>query len=334
MRKKTSIARSSLATSLAAGAVLVCGACEEGAYYDGTIIVYVLPDGSVRPPAQDAAGEEERGIDGAAGAGDAPEEAEAAPEGTTGDTADDLATDTLVDAAADVSGADATATCHDNVRDGDETDIDCGGSCPPCSLAQGCLVDADCSKAAAGCDAALGGCTCDAISRTCAADHCVDHKKDDGESDVDCGGGQCPGCGPNKVCVATSDCSVSASGCDAAHGGCFCDLVTGTCVYSHCFDQGKDFSETDLDCGGGDCVQCSAGQGCFIDFDCTTNACDGISAVCISNPCSDHRQDGVETDVDCGGPDTCPRCLTGKKCVANGDCQLGHTCSAAPHVCL
>jgi hypothetical protein len=35
-------------------------------------------------------------------------------------------------------------TCKDNVISGDETDIDCGGSCPKCEEEKTCKIDADC----------------------------------------------------------------------------------------------------------------------------------------------------------------------------------------------
>jgi len=36
--------------------------------------------------------------------------------------------------------------------------------------------------------------------------------------------------------------------------------------------------------------------------------------------CADMIQNGVETDVDCGGGQ-CPKCTNGKTCVKNSDCQ-------------
>jgi len=162
---------------------------------------------------------------------------------------------------------------------------------------------------------------------------CDDQVKDGSETDVDCGGGQCPACGPNKACLVDSDCSKTVSGCDGDLGGCMCDAVTRRCVYDHCFDQVKDGNETDVDCGG-DCSSCAAAQGCLVDSDCTTTACDGVSLVCVTNRCSDHRMDGAETDVDCGGSDSCSRCLVGKRCFYNSDCVAGHRCTTvAPQVC-
>lgn len=36
------------------------------------------------------------------------------------------------------------ATCDDGERNGDETDVDCGGPCSPCALCRGCVDDDDC----------------------------------------------------------------------------------------------------------------------------------------------------------------------------------------------
>jgi hypothetical protein len=158
------------------------------------------------------------------------------------------------------------------------------------------------------------------------AGSCNDQMKNGDETDVDCGG-PCPPCGPNKRCQLDSDCSGSASGCDADSGGCKCDAVSMRCVYDHCFDHKRDDGETDVDCGGGSCPVCLRGQGCQSNTDCWSSACDGISLVCVPNPCIDHRQDGNETDVDCGGANSCSRCRVGQKCNFNFDCQAGHVCS-------
>lgn len=39
------------------------------------------------------------------------------------------------------------ASCADGTRNGDETDVDCGGSCPRCSLGKNCLTRDDCDSA-------------------------------------------------------------------------------------------------------------------------------------------------------------------------------------------
>ena len=89
-------------------------------------------------------------------------------------------------------------SCTDVVQNGDETDIDCGGSCSTrCDPGEGCAVAADCQS---------GVCT----SGTCAAPSCTDVVQNGDESDVDCGG-TCPDC------VAGQTCSVATTGNPHAH---------------------------------------------------------------------------------------------------------------------
>jgi len=38
----------------------------------------------------------------------------------------------------------AGATCFDGVRNGPESDVDCGGDCPPCARTQWCRIPRDC----------------------------------------------------------------------------------------------------------------------------------------------------------------------------------------------
>lgn len=40
----------------------------------------------------------------------------------------------------------ATATCFDRVRDGAETDVDCGGYCAPCAQDLACRISRDCAS--------------------------------------------------------------------------------------------------------------------------------------------------------------------------------------------
>jgi len=218
------------------------------------------------------------------------------------------------------AGGATSAACSDGTKDGDETDVDCGGSCGPCGLGQGCIRSSDCSATAAGCDDTLGGCACDALSHVCVASHCVDHALDGAESAVDCGG-LCDGCGPGEACQADTDCSVYAAGCER----CMCDRDTSTCVHDHCLDHKLDVDETDVDCGGSKCLPCANGELCRLDSDCVTNACDLLTHRCITDQCADHRQDGKESDADCGGG-VCAVCQPGKHCFISADCTSAHYC--------
>ncbi len=74
--------------------------------------------------------------------------------------------------------------CNSTTQNGDETGVDCGGSCKPCTT------------------------------------QCTDGVQNGTETDIDCGGGACPDCGGAKTCAAASDC-VSNTCTDCATGqGC------------------------------------------------------------------------------------------------------------------
>lgn len=92
---------------------------------------------------------------------------------------------------------DATS-CFDRVRDGDETDVDCGGACKACTGRRACAIDADCVTGA--CDAG-----------TCRAASCTDGVQDGFETDVDCGG-SCDECAADKACLDNGDCTSGQCG--------------------------------------------------------------------------------------------------------------------------
>ncbi len=88
------------------------------------------------------------------------------------------------------------AACNDDLRNGDETDVDCGGSCPgKCEVGGGCELGArDCASAVCGADS------------LCAAPSCVDAVMNGDEVDVDCGP-DCAPCGIGSLCTAPEQCA-------------------------------------------------------------------------------------------------------------------------------
>jgi hypothetical protein len=187
--------------------------------------------------------------------------------------------------------------CTNGVKDGNETDVDCGGSCPACSLTQHCSVDNDCSS---------GGC----VVGTCSIAYCADGVQDHDESDVDCGGPWCPGhCGLNQSCHVAADCGV---------GTC----LLGRCSTAYCGDGSQDYDETDVDCGGKSCSgRCGLNKNCYVASDCGVGTC--LLGHCLTAYCGDGRKDYDETDVDCGGPNCAAKCATGKSCTRGSDCSGG-----------
>jgi hypothetical protein len=83
--------------------------------------------------------------------------------------------------------------CDDLIRNGSETDIDCGGSCGPCGLDRSCDLPTDCDN---------GNC----VDGTCTRLPCVNGVRDGDETDVDCGGGTCRKCAGGRHCVTGGDC--------------------------------------------------------------------------------------------------------------------------------
>jgi hypothetical protein len=78
---------------------------------------------------------------------------------------------------------------------------------------------------------------------------------------------------------------------------------------------------------------CCATSNVVQGMSCSDNGgtiCNGAGQ-CV-NGCLDAMQDGMETDVDCGGP-VCARCAQGKKCLVNSDCVTG-ACDPMSHVCV
>ncbi len=170
---------------------------------------------------------------------------------------------------------------------------DGAGKCVPCVSASNCPTGQVCSAA-----------------NQCVPGSCTD---------VDCGG-ICAPCATGKKCLADADCVSFA-----------CDAVSLTCVTPQCQDHRQDGDETDADCGGGFCPSCPLSKSCVVDTDCMSLSCDAIKLICINNQCADHRADGYETDVDCGGGN-CNACAVGMKCMSSFDCQSGHFCNVM-HVC-
>jgi hypothetical protein len=200
------------------------------------------------------------------------------------------------------------ANCTNGVRDGSETDIDCGGYCGPCARGQSCVTSADCLGASVDTSCFYGIC----------GETCSNGIQDQRETDVDCGGPVCPKCADSKSCLRPGDC---------AGGSC----ANGYCEVASCSNGVHDElnDETDVDCGGSNCPPCPNRFACAQGTDCASGLCEG--SVCIVASCTDGVLDGDETGVDCGGTDCAPctstqpsqGCRTKKDCAGRGPCVAG-----------
>ncbi|HRE87714.1 MAG TPA: MopE-related protein, partial [Myxococcota bacterium] len=184
--------------------------------------------------------------------------------------------------------------CTDDIRNQNETDVDCGGSCPDCINGEQCLSGNDCQS-----NYCLNG--------VCATPNCTDNVKNGAETGVDCGG-PCPGCSVGNPCGGHPDCA----------SGLWC--INSICRAPTCTDGIKNGAETGVDCGGPTCGACGTGQGCGQASHCVSGVCTG--GICQAATCSDGVRNGSETGVDCGGP-TCGACGTGQGCGQASHCVSG-----------
>jgi hypothetical protein len=198
--------------------------------------------------------------------------------------------------------------CDDNVLNGAETALDCGGgTCTACPDDAACLEGRDCQSRVCGDDG------------TCAAPACGDGQQNGDETAVDCGG-SCPqNCGTGAGCAGGRDCQsgvCGTQGCGAGAGNC--------CQAPSCTDNVQNGGESDTDCGAQGCPDCGLGESCQFNGQCQSNQC--LNGVCNNVPtCTDDQQNGTETGVDCGGG--CPLCPDLSGCNLATDC-LSNNCDA------
>jgi hypothetical protein len=178
-----------------------------------------------------------------------------------------------------------TDACLDGELGGDESDVDCGGACPPCALGGRCATAGDC------------------VSAHCEGGVCTACGPDDCESGAYCDPGG------SGVCLPQS---LAGEPCETA-GAC----VTGFCVDGVCCGGACDggCERCDAPETGGTCAPEEVGTS-DPSSGCGDDVC-GVSGACR---CADGTVNGQETDVDCGG-DVCDRCVDGSACVEDADCE-------------
>lgn len=195
-------------------------------------------------------------------------------------------------------------TPADGTKNGDETDVDCGGTASPaCADGKDCKVAPDCTS---------GVCTGD----KCQVPTAKDGVQNGDETGVDCGGSttKAPRCPTGKGCLGDADCDKVR-----------CDLVQKKCLPATHTDGIVNLDETGIDCGGPTATvkRCATGETCVATSDCDKVLCDTATKKCDPPKKDDGIQNGTETDIDCGGgaPTNADKCLLGKGCEVDGDCS-------------
>jgi formylglycine-generating enzyme required for sulfatase activity len=145
----------------------------------------------------------------------------------------------MTDPASIEAGDDAGAhTENDGIKDGDETDVDCGGSSPAkCGTGKACAVAADCAS-----KICLRG-------KTCAAPRYDDGVRNGHETDIDCGGSGDHACAAGRSCLTDADCASDGCGydykcaagatCTKLEGGHTCGPKEGTGPQEDCCSRAR-----------------------------------------------------------------------------------------------
>jgi hypothetical protein len=232
-----------------------------------------------------------------------------------------------------LDGTCAEPSCTDGAKNGNETDVDCGGRCPPCDLYALCAVAGDCETLTCGNPLMIAPSPPRYCPGVCFPAHCrngvldgdetsldaggscafganlvcsYNNYQDKGETGVDCGGG-CRPCAEGVGCVTDMDCISLA-------------CVNKICVPASCTDGWQNGEETDFNCGGTTCLPCAVGQECAASSDCENASC--VTGRCQPETCANGLMDASESGMDCGGPD-CASCPSGATCVLDSDCESG-----------
>jgi len=259
----------------------------------------------------------------------------------------------------DGHGSCVAASCRDGVKDGDETDVDCGGSCGPCAIGGECVFPDDCLSQT--CDAGtcigcpndvpcelLGAFYCAAdgtcqprlvqgedcpVANACLSGFCADGKCCDAACDAPCDrcdqpAGTCttsaagtaePSCAPYLCDGAVTSCPTSCGGDGDCVAGGYCEVSTGVCIAAQ-----KPVGEACTfanQCQSGFCVDgfCCAVAGCV-------GGCNSCGVPGLEGQCAP-RQVGTECRAAVGGCDiaeTCDGIAT--TCPADAIAPSGATC--------
>ncbi|WP_197041404.1 MopE-related protein [Chondromyces apiculatus] len=223
---------------------------------------------------------------------------------------------------------------NDGRTSGNETDVDCGGSCQQkCADGLVCSVNTDCQSS-----------SCQ--GQICATPTCDDGQENGNESDVDCGG-SCPDkcsigstCNGNSDCV-TNVCDLTTHVCAQKPNGATCQqndeclnnfCVDGVCCNQQCLGPcractaqqkgvGQDGTCGNIVTGTDPDEECAATN----PFTCnTTGVCDGFGACQVWPQGTSCSSPICVNDVTAARPDTC---------ISAGQCQDAGTEDCTPYRC-
>lgn len=261
--------------------------------------------------------------------------------------------------ASDDSGAGGAApsTCDDGVKNGDETAVDCGGTCGPCGVGKACASAGDCQGGhcsdgvccSAACD---GACVACSGAKTGAPDGTCAPVKADTDPDSECEATDPASCGvAGTGCngdTSAPACKVHPEGTVCAKPACSDGKITSARA---CDGKGTCAAGVTVDCAPKECATssdacaetCTKKDDCVVGFTCqvATGTCipEGNTGGACSKPgdCSSgFCSDGVCCNQACDGG--CDACSIAQGAAVDGACTVRTTGSSGepgctPYVC-
>lgn len=219
--------------------------------------------------------------------------------------------------------------CEDGVRDGDETDVDCGGTCKKCGIGSVCQGDGDCTSEYLCRDGRCCNTACALPCHTCdAPEHpglCLPVAVGAPDDDT-CDGGEVCNAGPLCAMNIGGECSSSGQ---CASNYCVFSGMAGKCVAC---EQSADCPMAHL-CVDGVCrMKVDIGGTCDSDDVCNSGSC--VDGVCCDSkcgePCKGCHPSYTGTDLGTCAPimagidphGGCAEHGAGVTCNGNGECGL------------
>jgi hypothetical protein len=185
-------------------------------------------------------------------------------------------------------GGGGTNACGDGIQNGDETDVDCGGSCPPCATGRHCLAPADCATGfcpaddhvccASACD---GVCQACAAAKTSSSDGTCAAVSNGTDPDSDCPAGPAANCGSSgHGCNGSGACLLYPQGTVCVPPSC----TNGVAISpGQCNGNGGCLPGSQTSCGNYACAPNgqTCGSSCGSSNECVAPAfCDLLPGTC------------------------------------------------------
>jgi hypothetical protein len=201
--------------------------------------------------------------------------------------------------------------CENQLIDGSETAVDCGGECKGCRDGLPCRYAVDCLSKVCGEDG------------TCKSPSCTDTVRNGDELGTDCGGSFCDGCPIGTPCTEPFQCQSA-----------LCDEATSTCAlncsrgFDECDGDTLDPCETNLLTSADNCGAC--GNVCELEHaeaSCAGGTCQVESCSAPWIRCNTDDSDGCEinssNDLDnCGGCGMACAALHGRPSCVSSECTI------------